>query len=261
MSQVEDYLLAVVMASIKKENDVQLTDFKVLSFDCYGTLIDWENGLLESLQPLTSRLERNLSRNEILQTYARHELVQRTQTPTKRYSDLMATVYKRMAEEWASPVSWDECLAHGQSLKEWPAFPDSAESLAYLKEHYKLVILSNVDNDSFAESNAKLGVTFDAIYTAQDIGSYKPDDRNFHYLVDTLAQSGIEKADILHTAQSLYHDHLPANRHGINSCWIDRRHAQDGDGATPPPEEMPHFDFRFCSMAEMADAHRKLLAK
>jgi putative hydrolase of the HAD superfamily len=240
---------------------MRLTDFKVLTFDCYGTLIDWESGLVESLKPLTSRMTRDIHRDEILETYARYELVQRTQTPTKLYLNLMATVYKRIAEEWATPVSWDECLRHGQSLKEWPAFTDSAESLAYLKKHYKLVILSNVDNDSFAASNTKLGVTFDAIYTAQDIGSYKPDDNNFRYMIDTLAQSGIDKAEILHTAQSLYHDHEPANRHGLKSCWIDRRHIQGGPGATPPPVEMPHYDFRFCSMAEMVEAHRKQLTE
>ena len=238
---------------------MQLTDFNVLTFDCYGTLIDWESGLLESLRPLTSRSGRDLSRNEILETCARHESIQQAQTPTKLYPELMATVYKRMAEEWAIPVSWDECLRHGRSLKEWPAFPDSAEALAYLKEHYKLVILSNVDNESFAASNAKLGVAFDAIYTAQDIGSYKPDDRNFRYLINTLAQSGVDKADILHTAQSLYHDHQPANRHELKSCWIDRQHNQEGTGATLSTSEMPHYDFRFCSMAELVEAHRSLL--
>lgn len=240
---------------------LKLTDFEVLTFDCYGTLIDWESGLLKSFESLTDRSEREISRAEILETYARHEPVQQALTPTKLYPELMATVYKRMAEEWAIPVSWSECLRHGQSLKEWSAFPDSAEALAYLKKHFKLVILSNVDNDSFAASNAKLGVTFDAIYTAQDIGSYKPDDRNFHYMIDRLAESGIDKSRILHTAQSLFHDHEPANRHGLKSCWIDRQHVLDGNGATLDPAEMPHYDFRFCSMAEMVAAHREQLAQ
>lgn len=246
------------MAHVEKGNRVELTQFKVMTFDCYGTLIDWESGLLKSLMPLTNRLKRKLSQNMILQTYARQETLQQSQTPTKPYPELMAIVYKRIAEEWSLPVSWDECLQHGQSLKDWPAFPDSAESLTYLQKHYRLVVLSNIDNDSFSASNAKLGVTFDAIYTAQDIGSYKPDDRNFHYMIDALARSGIQKAEILHTAQSLYHDHRPANRLGLKSCWIDRRHNQDGAGATLEPNEIPRYDFRFCSMAEMAEAHRQL---
>ena len=93
------------------------------------------------------------------------------------------------------------------------------------------------------------------------IGTYKPDDNNFNYMIDRLAESGIAKSKILHTAQSLFHDHEPANRHGLKSCWIDRQHIQDGSGATPPPGEMPHYDFRFCSMAELAEAHRKQLTQ
>jgi len=249
------------IAPVTKGIPLQLTDFEILTFDCYGTLIDWESGLLESLEPLTTRLDKELSRNEILEAYARLEPIQQAHTPTKLYSELMATVYKRMAEQWAIPVSWDECLRFGESLKNWSAFPDSVEALAYLKQHFKLAILSNVDNESFAASNATLSITFDAIYTAQDIGSYKPDDNNFNYMIDRLAAAGIAKSKILHTAQSLFHDHAPANRHGLNSCWIDRQHIQDGSGATPPPADMPHYDFRFCSMAELAEAHRKQLAE
>ena len=240
---------------------MKLSDFKVLTFDCYGTLIDWESGLLKALRPLISRLTRDVSDEEVLATYARYEPIQQAHTPTKLYSELMATVFKRMAEEWSGPVSWDECLNLGQSITAWPAFPDSVEALAYLKQHYRLVILSNVDNDSFADSNETLGVSFDAIYTAQDIGSYKPDDNNFRYMLNMLAELGIDKSEILHTAQSLRHDHVPANRHGIKSCWIDRRHTLDGSGATPLPIEMPHYDFRFGSMADMAEAHRQELAQ
>jgi len=240
---------------------LKLSDFKVLTFDCYGTLIDWETGLLEALKPLTDRVPRKLSGNEILETFARYESLQQERTPTKVYSELIATVCKRMAEGWAIPASWDECLQCGHSVKDWPAFPDSAEALAYLKEYYKLVILSNVDNESFAGSSAKLGVSFDAIYTAQDIGTYKPRDNNFHYLLDMLARAGTQKSDILHTAQSLRHDHVPANRHELKSCWIDRQHNREGSGATPLPSEMPHYDFRYFSMAELAEAHRKELAE
>lgn len=240
---------------------MKLSDFKVLTFDCYGTLIDWETGLLEALRPLTSRLTGEVSDEDVLAAYARYEPIQQVHTPTKLYSELMATVFRRMAEEWSAPVSWDECLKLGRSIEAWPAFSDSVAALAYLKQHYRLVILSNVDNDSFAASNEKLGVTFDSIYTAQDIGSYKPSDNNFNYMLDMLAASGIDKSEILHTAQSLRHDHVPANRHGIKSCWIDRRHSLDGSGATPLPTEMPHYDFRFCSMAEMAEAHRQEVAQ
>ena len=238
---------------------MRLTDFKVLTFDCYGTLIDWESGMFAALQPLIAKAG-GLSRDTVLQAHAHHELQQQLTTPTKRYSELLAVVYKRLAEDWGVAVTWDECLAYGRSIKDWPAFPDTAGALQYLKQHYKLVILSNVDNESFAFSNKKLGVAFDAIFTAEDIGSYKPSPRNFEYMLDKLAGRGIAKGDILHTAESLFHDHGPANDFGLANCWIYRRHEEGGFGATMNPGQMPKTDFRFTSMAELAEAHRAALA-
>lgn len=238
---------------------MKLTDFKALTFDCYGTLIDWETGMFEGLKPLTSRLATPPTRDQVLEAHARHESSQQLQTPTKIYRELLPIVYKRLAEEWGLPVSWDECVAYGHSVKNWPAFPDSAEALQYLKRHYKLVILSNVDNESFAASNQKLQIAFDAIYTAEDIGSYKPSDRNFDYMLRNLETLGIRKGEILHTAESMFHDHGPANRHGLASCWIYRRYEQDGFGATMHPGDMPTYDFRFNSMADLARAHREAL--
>ncbi len=236
---------------------MKLSDFKVLTFDCYGTLIDWESGMVAALKSLTGRISTFLSRDEVLEAHARHESAQQLQTPTMKYSELLAVVYRRLAEEWNVPVSWEECEAYGRSVKDWPAFPDSAEALTYLKKHYRLVILSNIDNTSFAHSHAKLGVAFDAIYTAQDIGSYKPSSRNFDYMIEKLSSLGIVKSDILHTAESLFHDHAPANRHGLASCWIYRRHGQQGFGATMNPGAIPKHNYRFNSMADLVAAHRK----
>ena len=238
---------------------MKLTDFKALTFDCYGTLIDWESGMIEGLKPLTSRLESELSRGEILQAHARHESSQQSWTPTKRYSELLTIVYKRLAEEWRLSVSSSECAEYGQSVKNWPAFPDSLDALQYLKKYYKLVILSNVDNESFGHSNHRLGIEFDAIYTAEDVGSYKPSDRNFDYMLEKLKDLKIEKKDILHTAESMFHDHGPANRYGLASCWIYRRYDQEGFGATMNPGEMPKYDFRFNSMADLAKAHQEAM--
>ena len=235
-----------------------LSDFSVLTFDCYGTLIDWESGMIAALAPLTDRVGHDLSREEILAAHGRHEARQEAHTPAKLYRDLLAVVYRRLAEEWGVAVTWPECERYGASVADWPAFPDSADALTYLAEYYELVILSNVDNRSFASSNEKLGVAFDAVYTAEDIGSYKPSDRNFEYMLGALADLGHGRSDVLHTAESLFHDHVPANRHGLASCWIHRRHAQEGFGATMEPEEMPSWDFRFESMAAMAEAHQAL---
>ena len=238
---------------------MRLTDFKVLTFDCYGTLIDWESGMVAALKPLTSRVSRHLSRDEVLEAHARHEAAQQVFTPTRRYRELLAIVYKRLAEEWGVHVPWDECLAYGDSIRDWPAFEDSAGALQYLKQHTKLVILSNVDNASFAFSNRRLQVEFDAVYTAEDIGSYKPSLRNFEYMLAKLESLGVAKSEILHTAESLFHDHAPANSLGLASCWIHRRHDKSGFGATANPGAMPRFDFRFTSMAALARHHSEEL--
>jgi len=236
---------------------MRLSDFKVLTFDCYGTLIDWESGMVSALRSLTERVERSLSRDEILEGHARQEVRQQKYTPAKRYSDLLAVVYKRLAEQWGVSVTPDLCRAYGSSIADWPAFPDSAAALGYLKEHYRLVILSNVDNASFAHSNRKLGVEFDAVYTAEDIGSYKPAIRNFDYMIDNLATLGVKQADILHTAESLFHDHAPAIEKNLATSWIFRRHDKQGFGATMKPITLPKTTFRFNSMAELVEAHKK----
>jgi len=236
---------------------MRLTGFKALTFDCYGTLIDWESGMIEALKPLTGKLGRALSRNEILEAHARHESAQQLQTPAKLYRDLLAIVYRRLAEEWGIAASWSECVAYGRSVGSWPAFTDSPGALQYLKRHYKLVILSNTDNESFAGSNERLQVRFDAVYTAEDIGSYKPSDRNFEYLLENMESLGIRKHEILHVAESMFHDHAPANKHGLANCWIYRRYDQEGFGATINPGKMPRYDFRFNSMADLAKAHQE----
>jgi 2-haloacid dehalogenase len=236
---------------------MRLGDFGVLAFDCYGTLIDWESGMVAALAPLTNRVQRPLSRDDILEAHARHESSQQLVTPSRIYRELLAIVYKRLAEEWGVPVSWAECIAYGRSIEKWPPFDDSKEALTYLKQHYKLVILSNVDNESFAFSNSKLGVEFDAVFTAEDIGSYKPSLRNFDYMLDKLAGHGIKKSTILHTAESLFHDHAPARQLGLANAWIHRRHATQGFGATIKPEVAPSCDFKFNSMAEMVKRHQR----
>lgn len=234
---------------------MRIKDFKVLTFDCYGTLIDWESGIIAGLKPLTDRLDREVSRDEILASHARHESRQQSLTPGMRYADILATVYRRLADEWGASVDRDECVGYGKSIENWPAFPDSAAALWYLKRHFRLVILSNVDNASFARSNEKLGVEFDAVYTAEDIGSYKPSTRNFEYMLRNLAPAGFGKTDVLHVAESMFHDHAPANRLGINNCWIYRRRGKEGFGATAEPETMPRYDFVFDNLQELADAH------
>ena len=235
---------------------MRLRDFGVLSFDCYGTLIDWETGLIAALAPLLDRLPTPPSRDDAIAAFGHFEGVQQRATPTKPYRDILAIVYKRLAEAWDRPVTWEAAQVFGASVADWPAFPDSAAALAELQQRYKLVILSNVDNASFAASNARLRVTFDAIFTAEETGVYKPDRTGFDYMLARLGERGIDKGAILHTAQGLFHDHATAAELGLARCFIDRHAARPGAGPTPLPEGMREPEFRFDGMAALALAAR-----
>jgi 2-haloacid dehalogenase len=235
---------------------MRLRDFTTLTFDCYGTLIDWESGLWAALAPLAKKGRHG--REAALMAFSDVETDQERQTPSLKYSTLLATVHARLANAWGVEAKAAEHEAFGASIPDWPAFADSASALKYLKRHYKLVILSNVDSKSFAASNKKLGVAFDAIYTAEDIGSYKPDPRNFDHMLRHLKRDlGIGKEEVLHTAQSLHHDHVPASRAGLARAWIDRRYGRDGSGATKAVTRPPKVHFHFRSLGEMAEAHRQ----
>jgi 2-haloacid dehalogenase len=235
---------------------MRLSDYSVLSFDCYGTLIDWETGIARALGPWLEQAGVRASREEILAAFADAEAPQQAATPDLLYPELLARVHGALAARFGISPDPQAARAFGASIADWPAFPDSAPALAYLKQHYRLVILSNVDRASFGQSQDRLKVAFDAVYTAQDIGSYKPDPGNFEYLLARLAEQGIAPREVLHTAESLYHDHIPAKRFGLATCWIHRRVGQAGHGATRPPEVEVRPDFRFPTLGAMAAADR-----
>ena len=240
---------------------MRLTDFKVLTFDCYGTLIDWESGIVAALQPLLSRLPTPPGRDAALEVFGAHEFAPGGRHP--RHGLFRAAgggAWPARRSSGARRRTRAADAAFGASVPDWPAFPDSAAALAYLKQHFKLVILSNVDRASFAASNRRLGVEFDLICTAQDVGSYKPAAANFDYLLGKLDSLGFGRADILHTAQSLFHDHVPATEAGLACAWIDRRQGVAGWGATPPPPKEAKIAFHFPSMAALVEAHRAELA-
>jgi 2-haloalkanoic acid dehalogenase type II len=239
---------------------MRLSDFDVLTFDCYGTLIDWESGLAAAIGPWLRRHGVKAPFDRVLELFALCQSAQEDETPAMLYSEVLAHTLRRMAKAWDVEATDDEAVAFGASVGDWPAFADSPGALAYLKRHYKLVVLSNVDHASFAGSNRRLGVEFDAVYTAEDVGSYKPDLRNFRYLLDRLENMGVAKERILHVAQSRYHDHAPAQKIGLRSAWIDRRHGKPGGGATKPVNLARDPDFYFPSLAALAEAHRKEMA-
>ncbi len=233
-----------------------LSDFEVLTFDCYGTLIDWETGIFNALRPWLERQGACRPPAEVLEAFARHESALEAENPGLLYPRILARVHGRLAAEWGIVSRPEDATAFGASVPDWPAFPDSPAALRELERFYHLVILSNVDRKSFAGSARRLGVDFHAVLTAEDIGSYKPDPHNFKTLLRVLARRGTSRDKILHTAQSLYHDHLPARRLGLATAWIDRRHDRQGWGATLAPVDEVPVDFRFTSLAEMAAAAR-----
>lgn len=240
---------------------MKLTDFAALTFDCYGTLIDWETGFRNAFKPWAARSGDAADDETLLRTFSKHERELQRDQPTLLYSKLIGEAFRRAADERGTPATTDEVAAFGDSVKDWPAFPDSAEALAYLKRHYKLVITSNVDRASFAESNKKLGVEFDAIVTAEDVGSYKPEHAHFHRAFEVLGAMGVAKEKILHTAQSIFHDHIPAKALGLTSIWINRRGAEIGAETAGMPHRPIEPDWEVATMAEMVEMHKRHLAE
>jgi putative hydrolase of the HAD superfamily len=233
---------------------MKLTDFEALSFDCYGTLIDWETGLAAVLGPWARSRGLTLDDEALLVAYSRHEERAENEHPGDPYPLILARSLRGLGAELGAKVSDEDAERFGRSVPDWPAFGDSAGALADLARQYKLIILSNVDRDSFAASNRRLGVTFTSVITAQDVGSYKPSPRNFEALLAELDRLGIARGKLLHVAQSLFHDHVPAKRAGLPTVWINRRHDRPGTGATPQPETEVTPDWEFPSMRAFADA-------
>ena len=203
--------------------------FDALTFDCYGTLIDWETGLADAFRPILLAHGIEVDDEDLLARYARHEAAAEA-GPYLRYRDVLATALRGVLGEFEAEPTAGETKAFSGSVSEWPAFPDSAAALRRLKTRFRLGVITNCDDDLFAASNRRLGVEFDWIVTAQQVGSYKPDERNFQA---AFARLGLPRERILHVAQSLFHDHVPARRLGLTSVWIDRRHDKPGAGATP----------------------------
>jgi len=225
---------------------------KVLTFDCYGTLVDWESGIVNSLSIFNENSSYELSRNALLEAHAQIEATFQQQYPSMKYSELLSRVYEAMAQKFNVKYNPMKSTEYGNSVGEWPVFDDSTEALQKLQKHFKLAILSNVDNANFQRSQCNLNITFDYEFTAETIGSYKPDLHNFNYALKELSKDGIAKSEVLHVAESLFHDHLPANQLSLSNCRIYRRSGEKGYGATKVPAHMPTFDLVFNDMHEFS---------
>jgi 2-haloalkanoic acid dehalogenase type II len=173
--------------------------------------------------------------------------------PGALYPIILGETMRRVGADLGAPVSDADASEFGNSVKDWPAFPDSAAALARLATRFKLIILSNIDRASFAASNPRLGVTFDSIITAEDVGSYKPQRGHFDKLFEEIERLGVARDRLVHVAESLFHDHQPAAALSLPSVWIHRRHDKGGTGATATPSGEVSPTWRFTSMAEFAD--------
>ena len=234
--------------------DLDLTTFKALSFDCYGTLIDWEAGIAAVLSPWAHEQRLAVTDEELLLAYADNEARVEREAPSALYPAVLAAAFRRTGDKLNRSVSDEWAQRLGDSVPSWPPFPDSADALARLGKRYKLIILSNVHRAGFAGSNQRLRGDFAAVITAEDVGAYKPAENHFRALDTSLTELGVERSALLHVAQSLFHDHVPAKREGLRSVWINRRHDRPGWGATPEPSEEWSYDLEFHSMGEFADA-------
>jgi 2-haloalkanoic acid dehalogenase type II len=237
-----------------RSTTLKFADFEALSFDCYGTLIDWEAGIAAVLGPWARGYGLDLDQERLLAAYASAEAKAELEHPSELYRDILARSFRFLGEQVGAPVTDDDAAALAGSVPDWPAFEDSHDALVVLGERFELIILSNVDRVSFAGSRARLGVEFTSVLTAEDIGSYKPSPRNFEALGAEIQRLGVDDGRLLHVAQSLFHDHVPAKRAGLRTVWINRRHDRPGWGATPAPPAEVTPDWEFPSMAAFASA-------
>jgi len=229
------------------------TDVDVLSFDCYGTLIDWETGILEALRSWRERA--GIANVEVvLGAFGEAESENEALSPSAPYPEILSRCLVDLGEHFGTPPTPEEVTAFGSSVPAWPAFPDSADALAHLAEHVALVVVSNVDAGSFAASEQQLGAPFRHRILASDVGDYKPADAHFDALFAYLEAERIPRSRLVHVAQSLFHDHVPAARHGIRSVWIDRRGDRDGPGATAATSMPVRPVATYASMADFTEA-------
>jgi 2-haloacid dehalogenase len=226
---------------------VAFDEFDVLTFDCYGTLIDWESGLLTALrEALPGAVD--AADDALLESYARHEAAAE-RAPYRSYREVLATGVRGVAADVGLDLDDDAVARFSESVRDWPPFADSADALSRLRERVRLGVITNCDSDLFAASSDRLGGGFDWVITAELARAYKPALTGFELALATIP---VPRERILHVAQSLFHDHVPAKQLGLTTVWIDRRHDRPGTGATPPAQATP--DATYPTMQAFADA-------
>lgn len=225
--------------------------FDALTFDCYGTLIDWERGIVQALAPVLDAHGVRLGGDPLLEAFARHETALEA-GPYRTYASVLGATLERIGAEHGFCPTEAEIAAFSVSVRDWPAFEDSGAALRSLAGRYRLAVLTNCDDELFAASARRLGVAFDEVVTAQQVGGYKPGTAGFEMLLRRL---GLPRDRVLHVAQSLFHDHVPAKALGLATVWVDRRAGRAGTGATPPAHATP--DLVVPDMASLTELLRR----
>jgi 2-haloacid dehalogenase len=211
---------------------VDFADIDVLTFDCYGTLVDWESGILAALQPVLAAHGAVVDDETLLELYGELEAEEESGAYVN-YKTVLQNILRRLGERFNFKPSGDELEGFALSVKDWLPFPDTVSALAALKRRYQLGIISNIDDDLLAFTRPRLGVEFDWVITAQQVQSYKPSFSNFQ---QAMARIGKPQEKILHVAQSIFHDIIPAKQLGLSTVWVNRRHDKAGTGATKAAE-------------------------
>ena len=229
---------------------MRFSDFNTLTFDVVGTLIDFETGILDWFRPVLGRHGVSKTDEEILAAFAAVEDRYQRETPEKPFTEMLPLIYRDMASGWGVGFRDEDAEGFRDSIRSWPPFPDTVEALAELGTRYRLVAVTNADAWALEHMSANMGDPFQERVTCDEVGVNKPSPRVFEYVLDKLAAAGVEKRDILHTAQSQYHDIAPATEMGLATMWIERRHGKGGFGATPRPEVVVTPTFHATGMAD-----------
>jgi 2-haloacid dehalogenase len=232
---------------------MKFDDFRVLTFDCYGTLIDWETGILAVLRPWAKRVGISATDAEILGAFGKAESAAEHEMPSAIYPEILRATFARMAKHFSVASDASAADLFARSVGDWPAFADTSDALKRLQRRFKLIVVSNVDRESFARTQERLGITFDAVVTAEEVGAYKPDAKMFLRAMEAAKKFGAERENILHVAQSLYHDHVPAKSFGLKTVWVRRPSKRGEFGATRDPGVDVKPDLTVHSMKELVD--------
>jgi 2-haloacid dehalogenase len=222
--------------------------FEIFTFDCYGTLINWEDGILRCLHRILAVHGKDTSDATILQLYGEFE-ARAEQGEYRRYREVLQSVVEQFGEQLGFAPTDQETHSLPESLPLWKPWPDTVSALCELQNHFRLAIVSNVDDDLFAATQPQLGVEFAQVITAQQAGAYKPSLKIFEL---ALSRIGVPAHRVLHVGQSLYHDVLPAQSLGLATVWVNRPSARTGVGAVKAAEGRP--DLQVSSLVELAAA-------